>query len=51
MSSGNEDYNIAQGENKPPVSFMMDTNCEELAFPVLFPNLGTLLSVMWNCHQ
>ena len=39
MSSGNEDYNIAPGENKHPVSFMMDKNnyCEELAFPVLFP--------------
>ena len=38
VSSGNEVYNIAPGENKHPVSFMMDkNNCEELAFPVLFP--------------
>ena len=37
VSSGNEVYNIAPGENKHPVSFMMDKNCEELAFPVLFP--------------
>ena len=37
VSSGNEVYNIAPGENKHPVSFMMDKKCEELAFPVLFP--------------
>ncbi|XP_015764283.1 PREDICTED: uncharacterized protein LOC107343234 [Acropora digitifera] len=37
VSSGNEVYNIAPGENKHPVSFMMDKNCEEVAFPVLFP--------------
>ena len=37
VSSGNEVYNIAPGENKHPVSLMMDKNCEELAFPVLFP--------------
>ena len=30
-------YNIAPGENRHPVSLMMDTKCEELAFPVLFP--------------
>ena len=36
-SSGNEVYNIAPGENKHPVSFMSDKQCEELAFPVLFP--------------
>lgn len=37
QSSGNEVYNIAPGENKHPVSFMTDKQCEELAFPVLFP--------------
>jgi hypothetical protein len=37
VSSGSEIYNIAPGENKHPVSFMMDKQCEELAFPVLFP--------------
>ena len=36
-SSGNEVFNIAPGENKHPVSFMTDKQCEELAFPVLFP--------------
>ena len=36
-SSGNEVYNIAPGENKHPVSLMTDKQCEELAFPVLFP--------------
>ena len=55
VSSENEVYNIAPGENKHPVSFMIDKNCEELAFPVLFffkkENLDTLLRVMWNCHQ
>ncbi|CAH3151737.1 unnamed protein product [Pocillopora meandrina] len=28
----------APGENKHPVSLMTDKQCEELAFPVLFPN-------------
>ena len=37
QSAGNEIYNIAPGENKHPVSFMTDKQCEELAFPVLFP--------------
>jgi len=37
-SLGNEIYDIAPGENKHPVSFMLDSQCEELAFPVLFPN-------------
>ena len=37
QSSGNEIYCIAPGENKHPVSFMTDKQCEELAFPVLFP--------------
>ena len=37
QSLGNEVYNIAPGENKHPVSFMTDKQCEELAFPVLFP--------------
>ena len=37
LSSGNEIYSIAPGENKHPVSFMTDKQCEELAFPVLFP--------------
>ena len=37
-SAGNEIFNIAPGENKHPVSFMTDKHCEELAFPVLFPN-------------
>ena len=36
-SLGNEVYNIAPGENRHPVSFMMDKQCEELAFPLLFP--------------
>ena len=36
-SAGNEIYDIAPGENKHPVSIMMDRYCEELAFPVLFP--------------
>ena len=36
-SLGNEVYNIAPGENRHPVSFMRDTKCEKLAFPVLFP--------------
>ena len=36
-SLGNEVYNIAPGERKHPVSIMMDKECEELAFPVLFP--------------
>lgn len=37
QSVGNEVYSIAPGENKHPVSFMLDKQCEELAFPVLFP--------------
>ena len=37
-STGREIYNIAPGENKHPVSLMTDQHCEELAFPVLFPN-------------
>ena len=37
QSTGNEVYSIAPGENKHPVSFMLDKQCEELAFPVLFP--------------
>ena len=37
-SLGNEVYNIAPGENKQPVSIMRDDKCEEVAFPVLFPN-------------
>lgn len=37
VSTGQEIYSIAPGENKHPVSFMKDKNCEELAFPVLFP--------------
>ena len=36
-STGNEIYSVAPGENKHPVSFTMDKQCEELAFPVLFP--------------
>ena len=36
-SLGSEIYNIAPGENTHPVSIMTDKNCEELAFPVLFP--------------
>ena len=36
-SLGNEIYNIAPGENRHPVSLMTDQKCEELAFPVLFP--------------
>lgn len=37
-STGREIYSIAPGENKHPVSLMTDKQCEELAFPVLFPN-------------
>ena len=37
LSVGNEIYNIAPGENKHPVSLMTDEQCEELAFPTLFP--------------
>ena len=37
QSSGKEIYSIAPGENKYPVLFMTDKQCEELAFPVLFP--------------
>ena len=36
-STGNEIYSVAPGENKHPVSFMMDKQCEELAFPPFFP--------------
>ena len=36
-SLGNEIYNIAPGENRHPVSLMTNQKCEELAFPVLFP--------------
>ena len=37
QSTGNEVYSIAPREKKNPVSFMLDKQCEELAFPVLFP--------------
>ena len=37
VSTGQEIYSIAPGENKHPESFMKDKKCEELAFPVLFP--------------
>ena len=37
QSSGNEIYSIAPGENKHPVTFTTDKQCEEIAFPVLFP--------------
>ena len=37
-TTGREIYNIAPGENKYPVSLTTDIQCEELAFPVLFPN-------------
>ena len=37
VSTGQEIYSIAPGENKDPVSFMKDKKCEELSFPVLFP--------------
>ncbi|KXJ10870.1 Transposon Ty3-G Gag-Pol polyprotein [Exaiptasia diaphana] len=37
VSTGQEIYNVAPGENKHPVSLMTDKLCEELAFPVLFP--------------
>jgi len=37
VSTGQEMYSIAPGENKHPVSFTKDKTCEELAFPVLFP--------------
>ena len=36
-STGNEIYSVAPGENKHQVSIMMAKQCEELAFPVLFP--------------
>lgn len=36
-STGSEIHSVAPGENKHPVSFVMDKHCEELAFPVLFP--------------
>ena len=35
--TGNEIYSVAPGENKHPISFMMDKQCEELAISVLFP--------------
>lgn len=52
-STGREIYNIAPGENKHPVSLMTDKQCEELAFPVLFPtgNLVTLLKEMLSYLQ
>ena len=34
VSTGQEIYSVAPGENKHPVSFMKDKKCEELAFPV-----------------
>ena len=37
VSTGQEIYSIAPGENKHPVSFIKDKKCEKLAFPVLFP--------------
>ena len=37
QSVGNESYNIAPGENKHPASLMTEKQCEELAFPSLFP--------------
>ena len=37
ISTGQETYSVAPGENKHPVSLMKDKTCEELAFPVLFP--------------
>lgn len=36
-SRGNEVNAIAPGERKQPVSFIANKQCEELAFPVLFP--------------
>ena len=36
-SLGNEIYSVVPGENRHPVSIVTDKNCEELAFPVLFP--------------
>jgi len=36
-SLGSEFYSVAPGENKHPVSFIVDKQCEELAFPALFP--------------
>ena len=36
-STDREINNIALGENKHPVSLTTDKQCEELAFPVLFP--------------
>ena len=35
--SGNEITSIAPGENKCHIPFMLDKNCKELSFPVLFP--------------
>ena len=37
-SYGREMYNIPPGRNKHPVSLTTDKLCDELAFPVLFPN-------------
>ena len=37
QSTGSEIFDVAPGENKHPVSLMLDKQCEELAFPVLFP--------------
>ena len=38
-SDGNEIFDIAPGDNIHPASFMTVKHCEELAFPVLFPNV------------
>ena len=37
-ATGNEVFSTAPGEGRHPIHFMMDKHCEELAFPVLFPN-------------
>ena len=37
IALGNEVNSVAPGQNKHPVSLMTDKQCEELAFPVLFP--------------
>ena len=37
LSVGNKIYNIVPGEHKHPVSLITDKQCEELAFPTLFP--------------
>ena len=36
-SLGKEIYDIAPGESRHPTSIMTDKECEQLAFPVLFP--------------